>query len=250
MKFFLVAFAISIASFSSTALGNEPLRLAIFEYPPFLSKDVEGYGLEPSIVTAAFEQVGVAVEYTFYPAARAYRVARLGGYDGTLGWVHSAVRERHFFFSDPIAEAPLVFFHLKDSAFDWKDYGDLKGLAIGTVIDYYYGRSFHEALDAGKIEIDVVSDDLLNLRKLLRERIVLTPINLYVGYYLINSYFDSEAAGLLTHHPDPLRTSAHHVLFPRALSESESRLELFNEGLQALKESGAYQRILDDITEN
>jgi len=249
MKCFLVAFAIALASFSSAVLSGEPLRLAVFEYPSFLEQDAEGLGLEPSVVSAAFEQVDIDVEFSFYPAARAIKMARQGDYDGTLGWVRSEERERHFFFSDPVAEAPLVFFHLTDFSFAWKEYDHLERLEVGTVIDYYYGAEFHEAQDAGRFETDVAAHDLLNLRKLLGGRIELTPINLYVGRYLIERNFDSETARRFTHNPTPLKVSVHHLLFPRALEESESRLELFNEGLRKIKESGQYQEILEKYVE-
>jgi len=249
MKFSVVALAVFMASFSASGVSGETLRLAVFEYPPFLQQNAEGHGLEPSLVTAAFDQVGVEVEYSFYPAARAHRVARLGDYDGTLGWVHSEQRQQDFLFSEPVAEAPLVFFHLREFRFDWKEYDDLQGLEVGTVIDYYYGSEFHEALEAGKFEADTAVHDLLNLRKLLRERVALTPINRYVGNYMINKHFDSETAEQFTHHPTALKTSVHHLLLPRALEESASRLALFNEGLQKIRDSGEYIRILEKFIE-
>mgnify|MGYP006278157827 FL=1 len=241
----LVISAVCAAALSVPGQASEPLRLAVFEYPPFLSRHESGYGLEPAIVKAAFRQQDVAVEYTFLPPARALRMAKNGKFDGTLGWVHSKARAESFLYSDPFIRAPLVFFHLKELAFNWQDYDDLEGMTVGTVIDYHYGDQFHESLKTGAFKVESAPQDILNLRKLLHERIDLTPINLHVGYYLIDKHFGPETRKQFTHHPRGLKTSMHHLLLPRSQEESAERIRTFNQGLQELRESGEYQRILD-----
>ncbi len=54
-------------------------------------------------------------------------------------------------------------------------------------------------------------------------RIKLVPLNLYVGYDMAKKDFTPEKMEQLTHHPKPLKTSVYHLLFPKALAESESR---------------------------
>lgn len=224
----------------------ETIEIAVFEYPPFLAEKAIDHGLEPAIVTAAFKQVNIGVKYTFLPAARALTVAAKGDFHATLGWVKTDERERDFYYSDPIAEAPLVFFHLKSVPFDWKTYDDLKGVVIGTVIKYNYGAEFDAALKAGKIQMDEAGRDESNFRKLLLGRNTVTPVNLYVGYNLIYKNFDAATADLFTNHPLPLKISVHHVLFPKVVHESYSRLLLLNQGLQKIKASGEYKKIVDE----
>lgn len=244
-RYCLVVSATCALALSLPGQANETLRLAVFDYPPFLANQEDGYGLEPAIVTAAFQQQGIKVEYSFLPPARALRMARNGDFDGTLGWVQSKERAESFFYSDPVAKAPLVFFHLKELAFNWQDYDDLEGMTLGTVIYYHYGESFQESLDSERFEVEPAPEDELNLRKLLRKRIDLTPINLHVGYHLIEKHFDPETRSRFTHHPLPLKTSEHHLLLPRSLEESADRLETFNKGLRKIRESGEYRRILN-----
>lgn len=106
IMFWLVSFFISSASWA-----GEPLQIAIFEYPPLLSKGIEGYGVEPEIVTAAFRQVNIEVQYIFFPPARALETTKNDNFDATLGWVWSEEREQAFYYSDALINAPLVFFH-------------------------------------------------------------------------------------------------------------------------------------------
>lgn len=240
-----IVLATLLLAIHAMALGKETLKFSVYEYPPFLSKSVPEYGLEPAIVRLAFERVGVEVQFNFMPPARALEVARQGKSDGTLGWVHSTEREGSFHYSKAISRAPLVFFHLKAKPFIWNTFQDLKGKQIGTVYKYYYGAEFHQAQDAADFQVDVVTDDVLNLRKLHAGRIDATPINLYVGYYLAHQLFVAETARLFTHNQQIMKISEHHLLLPRSLSESALRLALFNEGLDIIKQNGEYAAILE-----
>ena len=110
---------------------------------------------------------------------------------------------------------------------------------------FYYGPASHQAQQKGLFQMDSVSDDELNLKKLIAGRIDLTPINLYVGYYLAGQLFDTDVAGVITHNDRQLKISEHHVLLPKVLEPSSRRLSLFNQGLQKIKQSGEYQRVLE-----
>ena len=224
----------------------DKVQLTLMEYAPLMGEEVKGYGIEPSIVTAAFKQVNIDVKYDMFPPARSMKSAEKGVYDGTVGWVWSKEREKSFYYSEPIFKAPLLLFHLKEFTFDWEKMDDLKGIPIGVTAKNYYGPAFHEALDAGKLTIDEASKDKLQFDKILRHRIKLNPMNVYTGYYMLREQYDSQTAALFTHHPRPLKTSVYHVLFSRALKENAARVELFNQGLRLLKASGEYDRIIEE----
>ncbi len=240
--------AMAFTAHADSQTVAEPLQIAVFEYPPFLSQNVRDYGLEPALVTAAFAKMQVQVEYRFLPAARALIMAGRGDYDATLGWVHSQERETDFIYSNALVQAPLVFFHLKNQAFDWQRYEDLQHLRIGTVTKYYYGPEFEQALRAGKLQAENSAwNDELNFRKLIAHHINLTPVNLYVGYNIIQNSFDAQTAALFTHHEQPLKISVHHLLFPKKSHASSRRAEVFNQGLEKLRQSGEYERIIESF---
>jgi len=224
----------------------DKVRMALMDYAPLIGENMKGYGIEPAIVTAAFKQVNIDVEYDFFPPARTFKAAEEGIYDGTVGWVWSEEREKSFYYSDPIFEASLVLFHLKSFVFDWETMDDLKGIPIGITAKNYYGPTFHEALDAGKLTIDEASKDAIQFEKLLRHRIKLLPMNVYTGHYMVREQHDSETAALFIHHPRPLKTSVYHVLFSRAVKENAARVDLFNQGLRQLQASGEYDRIIEE----
>jgi polar amino acid transport system substrate-binding protein len=226
--------------------AGEKVRLTLMEYPPLIGNKLQGNGIEPAIVAAAFKKVNVDVEYMFFPPARTYQAAAEGVYDGTLGWVWSEEREKSFDYSDPIFQAPLLLFHLKEFDFDWETIDDLRGIPIGITAKNYYGPEFHQAMDDGILTTDEASKDIIQFDKLLRHRIKLYPMNYYTGYYLIREKFIPEQVALFTHHPRPLKTSVYHVLFSKAVKENGAMVEQFNQGLRQLKESGEYDRIISE----
>ncbi len=73
------------------------MRLTLAEYPPLKGEKVKGYGIEPAIVTAAFDKVNIETEYVVFPTARAYKSAKVGIYDGIVGFVWSEEREKSFY---------------------------------------------------------------------------------------------------------------------------------------------------------
>jgi polar amino acid transport system substrate-binding protein len=243
MRFITLLFMLFVL-LPNVGQAKDTVRLAIMEYPPLIGEKLDGYGIEPTIVTAAFREIGVDVEYIFFPPARAFKAAEEGVYDGTVGWVWSEERAKEFDYSEPIFTAPLLLFHLKEFPFDWEKMDDLKGIPIGITVKNYYGPKFHRAMDGGILTVDESSKDIVQFDKLLRHRIKLYPMNHYTGYYLIKEKFTPEQAALFTHHPRPLKTSVYHVLFSRAVKENDSLIKRFNRGLRQLKESGEYDRII------
>lgn len=245
LKISLQLLVVYLVILPTVVLAADNIRLTLTEYPPLKGEKIKGYGIEPAIVTAAFNKVNIETEYVVLPTARAYKSAKDGIYDGIVGFVWSEEREKSFYYSESIFEAPLLLFHLKEFQFDWKTVDDLQGVPIGITAKNYYGPAFHNALDAGKLTVDEASKDDIQFDKLLRHRIKVFPMNIYTGYYMIQEKFTPEKAAMFTHHPRPLKTSVYHVLFSRKVKENAGRVKLFNQGVQQLKESGEYDRIIE-----
>ncbi len=225
-------------------MAQKSLVFTLMEYPPLSNSAVNGYGIAPSIISAAFEKSKIEVRYKFYPPARAFSLAKSGKVNGTVGWVRSEERAQWFLFSDAYFEAPLVFFHLASIPFDWQDYDDLKGLRIGVTLKNYYGSKFHKAMDDGLLIVDETPTDVIQFDKLLYGRTDLFPLSYYVGYGFIRSRYDEDTANRFTHHPKPLKISKYRILFPKGLKGSAELAAKFNRGLSELKNEAAYDEII------
>ncbi len=227
-----------LISVNTTCLAEETIQLTNGEWPPWLSEELKYYGLASRIVTEAFALEDVKVEYHFFPWKRSYETAKNGTWDGSVIWSREPDREEAFYYSETVLDGKLVFFHLKNSKFDWEDVDDLEHVKIGGVIGYTYGESFDSAVNSGKIEVQSVHKDVQNFEKLLAGRIQIFPIERDVGYDMIKNHFKPEEARLFTHHPKPIRVTSFHLILSKAIEKNKRMLTLFNRGLKRLQESG------------
>ncbi|MCP4552670.1 MAG: amino acid ABC transporter substrate-binding protein, partial [Bacteroidetes bacterium] len=236
---YAVIFFLSIAS---TSFAEETIRITNGEWAPYLSKHLKYYGLGSRIVKEAFALEGVKVEYGFFPWGRAYDLASHGEWDGSILYSRNPERENKFYITNPVAPSKYVFFHLKSFNFNWNTLDDLKNIVIGTGEGYGFGSEFEKAEKEGRIDVQRVPTDEMNVKKLMLGRIKLYPQDVVVGYDLINKMVSHTESQKITYHPKPLLEKPQHLLLSKKIKRNKRMLNLFNKGLQRLKDSGKYNQ--------
>lgn len=242
---FLLLLVASVGALQAQTDDEQSLVLTTGGWPPFLAEDLQENGFIAHLITDIFAEHDIEVEYRFMPWARAYQEAASGSADGTAVWMDQADRHEDFLYSDPVLEETFVFFHLEDKTFDWSDFEDLQGLLMGGVYGYSYGTGFDRAKEKGLFEVDWVSDEHLNLQKLLRGRIDLYPQEVSVGQANIQAALSPEEAERIVYHPRPLHNDYSFLLISRAHPQAEELVQLFNETLEAFRASGRYDAYFD-----
>lgn len=229
------------------ATGQPLLRISAGEWPPYLSARLIHQGPIAHLIRDLLGEEGYQVEFSFLPWPRAYAEAAAGKYDASAVWMHKQDREQDFLFSEPLLDEQFVFFHLKSQPFDWQRFEDLDGMTLGGGLEYSYGAGFDAYLDSGRVRLERVSSDRQNFEKLLKERVVLYPQELNVGYAALRSEFSVEDAARITHHPQPLLVNLSYLLLPRRLEQSDTLRQRFNVRLQQFRQSGRYQQYFDNL---
>jgi len=198
--------------FSCGALAADPVVLmASLEWPPYVSERLPGQGSISQRVRMALAHEGYQVQIRFLPWKRAVAMIQNStSYIGFFPEYASPQRQREFYCSDPISQAPLAF--IQDArlpSIDWLRLEDLAGYRIGTVAGYINTPEF-DALAARKaLVIDEAQNDVANLKKLLRGRIELAVIDpVLYGY-------------LLRHDPEIKSLSGRLRLVPRLLGQMQ-----------------------------
>lgn len=225
------------------------VHLAWGKWPPLYSEDSFKGGLRAHIVQEAYAAVGVTVKYQVLPWKRAYLMAKNGEIDGTAGWLKSPEREADMLYSNPIAEGCIVFFHKKETPFQWASEKDLAGWNIGSSTGYKETEKLQTFKDKGvNFNLQVVAKDLSNMKKLIAGRIDLFASNRDVGKNLLRQNFSHEIAQSITTHPKPLDCDTLHVVFPKKAPQKSQRLiDLFNDGIKKIQENGQYEKIMKDF---
>lgn len=231
------------------AQASEPqtLNISVGDWPPYLSTELKHNGVIAHLISDVLADEGYRVNFQFLPWPRAYAAAAAGKFDASAVWMHKAEREADFLFSAPLLNEQFVFFHLKSLPFDWRTFDDLTGMTLGGGLEYSYGPEFDAFLSRDKVKMERVSSDMQNFEKLLRERVVLYPQEMNVGYAALRSHFSAEDRAKITHHPKPLLTNLSYLMLPKSLATSPALLERFNQRLQRYRDDGRYQRYFDDL---
>jgi polar amino acid transport system substrate-binding protein len=231
------------------------IRITNGEWKPFYSENLKYYGLDSHIVTEAFASEGIRVIYGFFPWKRSYEQSKKGKWDGTVGWPYGKERENfHYYSKQPVNEGNWVFFHLKDSAFDWDNMNDVKKARIGITLGDWVmdgDDEFTKALREGKLKYDRAPRDELNFLKLNAGRIDVFPQQLDVGYEQIRMLISEkklteDEASRITHHPEPFRKMPLYLLLSKKIARNRQMIDLFDKGFARLKESGKYDRFVDE----
>jgi polar amino acid transport system substrate-binding protein len=238
-----------IASTQISCAANPVIHLTSGEFPPWLSPQLKYHGIASRIITDAFAKVGYDVEFHYFPWGRSYYLAQIGEFDGTAGWQKNAKRERDFYFSDPLVQSKIVFFHLKSLPFVWKNFSDLKTYSISTTAGYAYGADFDLARKSIPLQVYDSNNDYLNLKKIVSGRYQLSIMDYDVGLFLLRSQFSKEDSNQVTADAKIVGQENLYLLLNKKNSKNAEPknaelIQKFNTGLKALKAEGRINEYL------
>ncbi len=227
--------------------GNaDTVRLTSLEWPPYTGEAVPQQGASMAVVEAAFEAMGYELEVNFYPWQRAVdQASNNPDYAGYFPEYYASSVEEDFIFSDPIGTGPLGFVEHADDPVAWDSLDDLGDRTIGTVAGYVNTDEFDARVEDGRIEVEEVTSDETNVRKVAGGRIPMAVIDQNVLDYLLANEPSLEEAGDQVQFNDRLLEDKElFVAFARD-SHGEEMAEVLNEGLQKID----VEQIMDDVFE-
>ncbi len=235
---------------SGNLLANELVRIATGEWPPYLSQELPDYGLASRIVTEAFKEAGIDVEYQFFPWNRSLEATRSGQLEATVGWEKSADRIDDFLFSeDPIIIERTVFFYAIDNPVSpdtlWQT-NKLHKPLVGVTLGYDYGDQFMEAEKAGRFEVYRSASDEANFKLLINKRIDLFPMDQLVGMRMLDKHFTPAERQSIAYYPKVLRTVELFLLISKKTAGSAMLKQSFDKGMENLKSTGKLMMIQSD----
>lgn len=232
------------------AVAQRPiLQIATGELAPYATALRPDNGIALSVVQEAFQTQGFDVQYTFLPWSRALAETKVGKWDGTAYWGKKPVHETDFLISDNVLTEQWVFVHRKDLNFDWHALSDLRPYRVAMVRDYTYTPGLWAMAQAGELKVENLPDDISALKLLLLGRIDLAPMERNVACDLLRRKFSKEEAAQLTAHPKLMtETFTTHLMLPRKRTQSNARMQAFNQGLKQLKDTGRHAQLLSQVS--
>ncbi len=241
-KWIQAAFAFFIL-FPSNATAEEKLRAIACNFEPYYGESMKNQGPVSEITCRAFQAIGYAVDIKFVPWARALLEAEQGDHDVIVGLWYSTERAKWIAFSDVVLENELGFYKKKGDPIIFTDYAALKAqrTKIGIVRGYVNPEGFDEA----QMVVEMVKDDILNMRKLAYDRIQLVMIDKQVGAYMVRTHmpnYINSIEWLVTLQKQPMLTG----IVKNSKTDWQKRLADFNKGLGMIKQNGTLEKILKE----
>ena len=224
---------------SSATYAIDTIGIATGEWAPYISETLPDYGNASKVVNDVFKHAKVKTRYGFFPWTRAYEEAKKGTeWQVSTVWVKNPDREKDFYFSLPVYNLKTVLFVVRDSGFGWKNPQDLSRYTIGGTHSYDYGPMISKGEKAGWLNIDRVSSELLNFKKLIRGRVdaVLTAED--VGQVLVKENFSAAERFAFTYHDKPVHETKLHIMVSKKAPDAIKILDLINKSIEELRRSG------------
>lgn len=227
--------------------AKEIVHLSTGEWSPYISEELEYKGLLSQIAAEAFAIEGVSIKLDFFPWQRVYQLSKSGEYDGTLAYAKTDEREKIYHYSEPIYTGKYVLFHLKNYPLKWNKYEDLKNVRIAATRGFGgMGQEFISAEENKVINVDRLASDVQSFKMLLLGRVQAVASDMEVGYVLIHNNFSKKEFDSIKHSDRLIQNAKYHLVMAKSLKKSEGLIKRFNAGLNALKKSGRYTKILND----
>lgn len=225
--------------------ARETVRIAIGEWPPYLSQTLPHHGVAAHIVKEAFEAANVDVEFTFLPWGRVLVYVENGQFDASILWVETEERARSYLFSDVLLEGEAVFFYNKENPLVWQSYDDLDGKRFGGLLSASYPWFEAAKAEGADIEMELVTEEHQNISKLLSERIDAFSLDKLVGLHMLQQRFP-DRQHLISYDARPIESWPYRLIFTKS-PRGEELVEAFNKGLGIIKERELIEVYLNNV---
>ena len=221
------------------ATAAQALTLAVEDaWEPYANPD--GTGMSVDIVRAAFDSVGVEVNFETVPYARLLQEVQVGKYVGGFNVAREPSREDAFLWGrEMLFLARPHYYHYRGRPLQAPSaQGLLNGERVGVILGYEYGELFHDNRQVAKVW-GKRHDQIIRMLQAGRvDSIILfeKTANLFLGDMNLHNEIFAAFPG------EPSRI---YVAFSRQHPEAGHYLEKLDQGLARIKADGTYRAILE-----
>jgi len=209
-------------------------------------------GLDNDLVLAIAEKAGCEVEFVKRPWKRALEEIKSGITILAPGASINAEREEYAMFSLPYRQETMSLFVLKENLtkFAFTSLQELTNtkFSLGVTRGYYYGDVIEALIENPKsssLAVQIANNDKQNIDKLLAGRIDGVLLDPYVGTDILKATGNLDRVSL---HAAPIKSDNIYLMFSK-ISSDQATVDIFNQALQKLIDTGEYQEIINKYLE-
>ena len=224
---------------------NNRVLFATGEWPPFSSKKLPNYGSAATLVSAICEIAGIDPIYEFYPWKRAELHVARGEVFAAFPYAISEERKGTYDFSEPLFYGINRFLYYDQnprtaSAIKYDTTDDLRGYRIGVISGSFLSFSF----DKANLKYESTTSIDQSIHKLVAGRLDFCIDDRVVLLDAIQRLYPDKMDNFKML-PKPFgKKTPTGLIVSRTYPNAEEILTSFNKALKILKQSGEYDRIL------
>ncbi|MBE0495671.1 MAG: transporter substrate-binding domain-containing protein [Campylobacterales bacterium] len=213
----------------------QTIKMTSLEWPPYSGKELPEQGLSVAIAKRAFAAMGYTLEMDFYPWRRALLLAgNSEEYHGYLPEYRALELDSACLFSHSMGKSHLGMVERKNKPLAWESVADLGHYTIGTVQGYVNTHAFDTMANQGLLRTEASVSDVLNIKKVLSERIDAAIIDRDVlAYFLATDSTFADQGNLLQFHSKLLEEKDLHACFQKN-EKGRHLAHIFNQGLEKI----------------
>lgn len=243
-------FIIILTLFLSSGLVAKTFTLAAEDdyYPYSAVVDGELVGLVPELATAAFQEVGIEVEFNTGPYTRVVHMVQsgqhVGGFTGAIDESNKATFHWH---TTPISTVRLAIWARTGTTAQGLNAKDMEGQKVSLTRGFFYT----DAIDKNeRVKKMLAPSDESSLKMLALGRSDFALVTEKIGYSVLQSSSSPELedsrelkdrveiVGLIDEIPL-------YAFFSKAHPQGKEAAELFQRGLEAIIANGTYDQIIN-----
>lgn len=245
LRTFCLAALLAMALPALARAFEQPVTIAVDSWSPYIETNSPRTGMASELVTKALEAAGVKVQFVVVPWARALEGVKHGTYDASFPWLTTPERQTFAWFSQPFMRFRYVFFYRRDKHenITFKNLEDLHQYSIVGMLGYYYEQLFREA----GLSVDYTLNGDIAFRMLEAGRTDLLAEDEVVGWDRLKRDYPQAVDIFATTRPYTLMSG--HLIVSQKNPDGQKIVEAFDRGLQMLRDSGEYERIVSQYRE-
>ncbi|WLQ12927.1 transporter substrate-binding domain-containing protein [Hahella aquimaris] len=234
---------------AASADCERPLSVGWESWRPYMYKNEEGRlsGLDIELIQAVADRMGCQLEFSETPFKRHLLQLRQGKIDLATSVQKTPEREEYAWFSQTYRTSASNLIIRREDAdrYHFKSFKEMtqSRFRLGVTRGYFYGENVNEYIEkgGGKLHVEDVVSDELNLMKLLAKRVDGIFADPIVIYSLARDIGRKDDIAV---HPLDLVTSTFYIMGSKA-SISPKTMDNLNQALKDMRQSGEFAAIVD-----
>jgi len=232
--------------FIQNDLRHRSIDASIYPLGSFVSDDMSNYGVLAEIVTTAFKDRNITVNYNYSSKNEAYLYNKWGKTCMSFPWTKGVDSWLYNELSEPIMTSDINFFYDKTNfpnGIEYRNLYDLKDYRIGGIKGAFY-ENFFSGMSFDYHALDNTKKALIALTL---KKIDILPMNRHLFVDALKLYMPHKMEEF-AHHEKPMTKKANYILFSKNCYDAEYFRDEFNKGFAHIQKNGTFDKILAKYT--